>query len=258
MFSGRPSQKHLDETGVDLHTFRQVFEQGNLFACGCAVDYAPSLIVAKHTVSNNELLGISSDTSKSSQDLSQSSGKQHLATGIPIGMRIPSFKILNQSDARPWHLQELLVSNGTWRILVFAGDIRDPGQFARYQLLGSALEDEANFLRKFTPKEHRVDSCFEVLTVHSSPRSEIELLSLPDIFHPFSDEYGWDYNKIFVDDASYHEGHGQAYQNYGIDPHSGCVVIVRPDQYVSWIGKLEDVKEMNEFFDSFMRSETDI
>ena len=63
-----------------------------------------------------------------------------MATNILIGMRIPSYKVLNQSDARPWHLQELLPSNGTWRILVFAGDILDPVQFALYEALGGSLD----------------------------------------------------------------------------------------------------------------------
>lgn len=38
--------------------------------------------------------------------------KQDLAKDIKVGMRMPSFKVLNQADARPWHLQELLESRG--------------------------------------------------------------------------------------------------------------------------------------------------
>lgn len=44
----------------------------------------------------------------------------------------------------------------------------------------------------------------------------------------------------FTDDESYHEGHGHAYSNYGIDPSVGCVVILRPDQYVSLVTDLSD------------------
>ena len=50
---------------------------------------------------------------------------------------------------------------------------------------------------------------------------------------------------------SYHEGHGQAYQNYEIDPAVGAAVILRPDQYVSWVGDVE-YESMDKFFSSFM------
>jgi phenol 2-monooxygenase len=30
------------------------------------------------------------------------------------------------------------------------------------------------------------------------------------------------------------------------------VVVLRPDQYVSWLGDLEDVKELDAFFSGFM------
>jgi hypothetical protein len=71
-------------------------------------------------------------------------------------------------------------------------------------------------------------------------------------FHLFSEEDCWDYWKVFVDDMSYHEGHGRAYENYRIDPGTGCMIIIRPDQHVSWIGEMEDVDDMARFFSAFM------
>ncbi|KEZ41684.1 hypothetical protein SAPIO_CDS6851 [Scedosporium apiospermum] len=251
LFSGRPAKGIEDKEGIDLQTFKKVFEKGTLFASGCSVDYAPSLIVKKSlTIPEEEASPV-----KSHRDLV---GKQSLATKIPIGMRIPSHKVLNQADARPWHLQELLPSSGAWRILVFAGDLQDPAQLSRYEALGKALALPTSFLQKYRmeKKDGSLESLFEVLTIHSSPRDAIELLSLPEVFHPFSEEYGWDYNKVFVDEMSYHEGHGQAYENYGIDPRTGCLVVVRPDQYVSWVGDLEDVADMDRFFSSFLKEQT--
>ncbi|EGU72927.1 hypothetical protein FOXB_16565 [Fusarium oxysporum f. sp. conglutinans Fo5176] len=242
LFSGRPAKDILDKEGIDLKTFKEVFEKGNLFASGCAVDYASSLIVAKPGLATeNRMPPIV--------------GKQALAPNIPIGMRIPSHKVLNQSDARPWHLQELLPSNGKWRIIVFAGDVLDKSQFARISALAEKLSSRDSFMNRYIIKDDgAVNSFLEVLTIHSSSRDKVELLSLPDVFHPFSEEYGWDYNKAYVDDESYHEGHGQAYKNYGIDAKRGCLVIIRPDQYVSWIGELEDIDDMNRFFGEIFRS----
>jgi hypothetical protein len=39
-----------------------------------------------------------------------------------------------------------------------------------------------------------------------------------------------DPHKIFFDDESYNDGHGHAYDVYGINPGRGAVVVVRPDQ----------------------------
>lgn len=90
------------------------------------------------------------------------------------------------------------------------------------------------------------------LSIHSAPRVEIELLDLHPIYHPWSETEGWDYWKVFVDDLSYHEGHGHAYENYGIDKEVGCVVIVRPDGYVGHLGDLDDVKDIDAYFENFM------
>jgi phenol 2-monooxygenase (NADPH) len=60
---------------------------------------------------------------------------------------------------------------------------------------------------------------------------------------------GWDYSKVYVDDGSYHEGFGDAYTSYGVNREKGCVVAVRPDQYVGWIGELEDVDALQKYFE---------
>ena len=38
-----------------------------------------------------------------------------------------------------------------------------------------------------------------------------------------------DVHKIYVDDQSYHSGHGHAYEFYGINPDRGAITVVRPD-----------------------------
>jgi phenol 2-monooxygenase len=70
------------------------------------------------------------------------------------------------------------------------------------------------------------------------------------VLHPFDQKTGWDYNSVFVDDMSYHEGHGEAYKNYGVDRERGCVAITRPDQYVGFIGELDEegVEGVERFF----------
>jgi len=125
----------------------------------------------------------------------------------------------------------------------------------RMQTLGKRLEGQDSFVRRYTPPGQSIDSVIEVLTVHPGPRAGIELLDIPDAFHPYHKDLGWDYWKVFVDEESYHEGYGQAYENYGIDPIRGATVIIRPDQYVSWIGEADDYDEMSKFFSGFMKQQ---
>lgn len=262
LFSGRPREDLLNKEGIDLKTFKDVFDKGNLFASGVAVNYGSNLITAKDDENQADALTYRDDyNAPFVEKLIESNpcivtGKQYLARRIPIGMRMPSYKVLNQSDARPWHLQELLPANGTWRVLVFAGNLLDPVQSTRYKTLGESLSSGESFLSKYGTKSGRSDSVFEILTIHSAPRKSIELLSLPAVFHPYDEEYGWDYSKVFVDDMSHHEGHGHAYDNYGIDKERGCLVVLRPDQYVSWIGELEDLPELESFFATFMKAQS--
>ena len=39
-----------------------------------------------------------------------------------------------------------------------------------------------------------------------------------------------DLHKTYVDDDHYNSGPGYAYEKYGVDPNTGAVVILRPDQ----------------------------
>ncbi|KAK0101985.1 hypothetical protein ONS96_005953 [Cadophora gregata f. sp. sojae] len=248
LFSGRPAKDVMDEAGISMDEFKDAFVKGNMFASGVAVDYGASLIVAKE--GDAQAQGDGSDVGL--ENGKRVIGKQDLAKNIKIGMRMPSFKVLNQADARPWHFQEMLKSDGRWRLVVFAGDVSSAKQLERVAKLGDILSSPKSFIKRFTPADKKIDSVIDILTIHSAKRAETELHSFPDIFHPFDKQDGWNYWKIFVDDVSYHEGYGNAYENYGVDRSNGCVVILRPDQYVAWVGALEDTEAMDQYFSCFM------
>ena len=255
LFSGRPAKDAADEAGISMAEFKDAFEKGNMFASGIAVNYGASILVAKPGSATDQ--GDGTDVAPSLKDDAEKVvGKQELAKNIKLGMRFPSFQVLNQSDARPWQFQQFLTSDGRFRIILFAGNILDAAQMKRVQQFGSSLDSPNSFLHRFTPTGKKIDSVIEVLTLHSAPRTQMELLDLHEIFHPFDEKKGWDYNKVFVDDISYHEGHGEAYKNYGVDKENGCVVIARPDQYVGWVGTLEDVADMDRYFSEILIPQT--
>lgn len=49
---------------------------------------------------------------------------QSLATNLKVGMRFPSARVIRLCDAHEMHLNRALLADGRWRIIVFAGDIR--------------------------------------------------------------------------------------------------------------------------------------
>lgn len=258
LFSGRPARDIMDAEGISMDAFKDAFEKGNLFASGIgtcaftpshnieptadalppAVDYCSSMIVAKETESNPVV------------------SVQELAPEVKIGKRMPSVKVLSQADARPWHIQERLPSNGRWRVMVFAGDVTNQPQKEKIERLGAVLGSKGSFLQRYKPTGARYDSVIEVLTVHAGPRNAVDIFDFPEVFRPYDEIDGWDYEKIFVDDLSYHEGHGQLYETFGIDPNKGCLVVLRPDQYVSYVGPLEDYDAVDRFFSGFMIAQT--
>lgn len=249
LFSGSPAKDAADLNGISLEEFKQTHIEGNMFACGLAVDYGASILVAKSGVSviNKNGSKVGSDTAPG-----KIIGNQEMASNIPLGKRFPSFQVLNQSDARAWQFAHYLRSDGRFRVVLFAGNLTNREQWGRVQKFGEEIARPNSFLGRFAPFNKPPDSVIEVLTIHSGPRIEIELGDLHPVFHPFDEKRGWDYEKVFVDDASYQEGHGEAYRNYGVDRERGCVVIVRPDQYVAWIGELEDVQGIDRYFSGFL------
>jgi phenol 2-monooxygenase len=209
------------------------------------VDYQDSLIVAKP---QEEAQASTTDTFTKSRIYSD----QSLAPGITVGKRMPSVKVLNQSDARPWHFQELLPSTGHWRIVVLPGDITAPSQAEALSSVGNQFAQPSSFLNKFTPRNKPRHEVFEILAVHSAPRRSVTIFDFPEVFRNFSVVDGWDYGKIFADDESYHEGHGRFYETFGVVPQ-GCIVVLRPDQYVSYVGPIDDPDAVTKFFDGFMK-----
>lgn len=160
-------------------------------------------------------------------------------------------------------------SDGRFRVIVFGGDISKPTQkdvvndFAARlsaDILSKAPKmplapgaDPHSATMRF--KTDQPPSIIDVLLIHTAKRNEIETLrDLHEVYHPFDSKLGWDYDKIFVDEKSYHQGHGKAYEGYGVNPEKGAVVVVRPDGYVGLVTGLENVIEVQKWFTGVLRT----
>ena len=188
---------------------------------------------------------------------------QQSATNLIVGMRFPSVQVVRFCDAFPMQLVRALPSDGRWRIVVFAGDIRQDAASGKlnqvsyasnqstcvlvliYQL-GEYLFSDGGLIQKYLPPSSDIDSFIEVIVVLFGERLKINQEQIPPSFRPVTGKWRMrgraapdhllsllmkrlDLHKIYIDDESYHSGHGHAYDFYGVHPEKGAIAIIRPD-----------------------------
>lgn len=211
MMSSRPRRPgEADSDGVDPEEFQRAFIQSGRYTAGVATHYAPSLITG-------------------------SGASQRLATGFPVGIRFQSAPVIRLADAKPIQLGHVARADGAWRLYVFADyhSSLSPGSEAR--ALCEFLASSDSPLRRFTPREADPDSVIDVRSIFQQSHHELDLAGLPSVLLPRKGRYGLiDNEKAFCvapDD--------DIFALRGIDRELGCMVLVRPDQYVADIFGLE-------------------
>ncbi|KAI1174156.1 FAD binding domain-containing protein [Nemania sp. FL0916] len=178
-------------------------------------------------------------------------GEISRAKNLVVGMRFPSALVVRVGDARHVWLTRAMLADGRWHVVVFAGDMGDGEGMRRLEKLATDLEA---LIHAFTPAGADSDSVFNILLVLASKRAAVELEDIPGVFTPVTGKWKLrDVLKVFVDDEGYNSSHGHAYETYGIDPNQGALVVIRPDQYISRIGALDDVQGIETFFGGFLR-----
>ena len=220
MFSASPKPAgHAAEDGVDPAEFQRYFLQQSRFTAGTATRYAPSLISGEPV-------------------------HQALARGFVVGMRLHSCPVLRLADAKPVHLGHAAGADGRWRLWLFA----DAGN-SRLRACCSFLESAAGPLRRYTPEGEDIDSVLDVRAVIQQGHRETTIAAMPSLMRPRKGRFGLiDYEKVFCPDTR----SSDVFELRGVDRSQGCIVVVRPDQYVAHILPLDAEAEVAAFFDRFM------
>ena len=225
VMSAPPGESELDD-GSGLPRFASLFKQNLVFTGGLAVCYEPSVLTG--------------DTRY-----------QGLATGLPVGERFHSAPVIRLADARPLHLGHVAQADGRWRLYTFAGagDNGQPG--GAIDGLCSYLEqDPESPVRKYTRDDEDIDGLLDVRAVFQQGFGDIEYGEIPSLLRPAKGRYGLqDYEKAFCADL---KGGQDIYDMRGIDRSRGCMVLVRPDQYIAQILPLTAHAELSTFFDGFL------
>jgi phenol 2-monooxygenase len=208
------------EAAVDPEEFQRYFVAQGRFTAGTATRYGPSMITGRPTF-------------------------QHLAEGFPVGMRFHSAPVIRLADAKPVHLGHVARADGAWRLYVFA-DGNDPSRSdSRARKLCEFLASEKSPTTRFTPVGAGPDTVIDVRAVFQQGHRELAVEEMPSVLLPRKGRFGLiDYEKMFCPDPEA----GDVFELRGINRETGCMVIVRPDQYVSHVLPLHAHEDLTEFF----------
>jgi phenol 2-monooxygenase (NADPH) len=212
--------------GLDPAETQRYFVQHGRYTAGTATRYHPSIITGEATY-------------------------QHLAKGLTIGTRFHSAPVIRLADAKAVHLGHAVKADGRWRIFAFAGAENPAAPDGDIRALCDFLVDaEESPIRKFTPAGEDIDSLIDVRAVFQQDHREVAVEAMPSLLLPQKGRYGLrDYEKIFCADR---KNGNDIFALRDIDRKRGCMVVVRPDQYVAHVLPLDGHAQLAAFFDGFM------
>ncbi len=230
MFSERPKRSNADrDDGIDPKEFQEHFIRNRRFTAGTATRYARSLIIGnpKH---------------------------QDVAKGFTVGMRFHSAPAIRLADGKLVHVGHTVRADGRWRLFAFADAAVPSDSSSLLRAFCEYLERSPHSpLRRYTRSGEDIDSLIEVVAICQQSHHELSVTGMPTLLLPRKGKYELiDYEKIYCPDF---KGDQDIFETRGIDRSRGAVVVVRPDQHVAHVLPLDELIELELFFDRFMRPE---
>ncbi len=216
-----------DDGGApDPHETQSYFVRHGRYTAGTATHYGSSLLTGERT-------------------------HQHLANGFVVGQRFHSAPVIRLADARPVHLGHVAEADGRFRIYIFAGSGDPAGAGSKVrQLCNFLAEADESPICKYTRPEEDIDAVIDVRAVFQQAHRELAIAGMPALLLPRKGRYGLrDYEKMFCADI---KGGNDIFEMRGIDRKTGCMVVVRPDQYVAQVLPLDGYQQLASYFDRFM------
>lgn len=176
---------------------------------------------------------------------------QGLAQGFDLGKRFHSAPVIRLADAKPMQLGHAIEADARWRIFAFAGagDQGQPGGaiHALCEFLETASDSP---LRRHTRPGEDIDAVLDLRAVFQQHFRALDYTAMPALLRPHKGRHGLcDYEKVFCADLKSGE---DIYAMRGIDRQQGCMVVVRPDQYVAHVLPLSAHAELAAFFAGFL------
>jgi phenol 2-monooxygenase len=212
--------------GVEPADVQKYFVRSGRYTAGTATLYSPSRITGSST-------------------------HQHLATGLVIGTRFHSAPVIRVGDAKPMELAHAAEADGRWRIYAFGGkgDRAQPGSplAGLCEFLTSAPSSP---IRNYTKAAADIDSVIDLRAIFQLPHRDIAVEVVPALLVPAKGKFALrDFEKMF---SPVMKDGRDIFDLRGIDRSAGCMLVVRPDQYIAQLLPLGSYAELATFFDGFM------
>lgn len=219
--------KAQDDATEGLPRVASEFVNNLPFTCGLTIQYERSLLTGAPT-------------------------HQHLATGFDIGKRFHSAPVVRLADAKPMHLGHCIDADARFRLFIFAPANDTGAQGGVVATLCQWLEhDPASPVRRHTAPGEDRDAVIDTRAVFQQGFRSLDYGAMPTLLRPHVGRYGLcDYEKVFCADVKRGE---DIFEMRGMDRASGCMVIVRPDQYVGHIFPLHARDTLTEYFAAILR-----
>jgi phenol 2-monooxygenase len=99
---------------------------------------------------------------------------------------------------------------------------------------------------KHTRQGEDIDAVIDVRAVFQQTFDQLAYEHMPSLLKPKTGKLGLqDHEKVFCVD---HKGLGDIFDMRGIDRDQGCMVVVRPDQYVAHVLPLDGFDALTAYF----------
>jgi phenol 2-monooxygenase len=209
-----------DGERIDPEEFQRYFTAQGRFTAGVATKYTPSLITGEATY-------------------------QQLAEGFPVGTRFHSARVIRLADAKRVHLGHAARADGAWRLYIFADGLDPAGAGSHARRLCEFLDSDASPLRRFTPARAEPDSVIDVRAIFQQGHRQLTVDAMPSVLLPRKGEFALiDYEKMFCPDPDGDD----IFDLRQVNRETGCMIVVRPDQYVSQMLPLDGQEALTDFF----------
>jgi len=177
---------------------------------------------------------------------------QALASGFDLGKRFHSAPVIRLADAKPMHLGHCVEADARYRLFLFAAADDTGSKGGAIAGLCDWLEhDPASPVRRHTAKGEDLDAVIDTRAVFQQGFRALDYAAMPTLLRPHVGRYGLcDYEKVFCADT---KSGNDIFTMRGIDRAAGCMVIVRPDQYVGHILPLTARTELAAYFAGIFR-----
>jgi phenol 2-monooxygenase len=164
-------------------------------------------------------------------------------------MRFHSARVIRLADAKPLHLGHVARADGAWRIYIFAAQNEPTGDESRVRELCDFLASDASPISRFTLEGAEPDSVIDVRAIFQQRHRDLDVDKMPPVLLPRKGRFGLiDYEKVFCPDPDT----GDIFDSRGVNRETGCMVVVRPDQYVSHVLPLDGHDSLTDFFAQIM------